>query len=356
MTAVVAGVVPGTAVLPGTAEGSGHAGRAGAPDSARARRLGLAGYLAGRVAQAVGVLWAAYTATFAILWLLPSDPLALLLSANNVEVDSLTPDQLAQAQARYGLDQPVLGQYWNMLTAALHGDFGISITKGQPVTQLIADRLPGTLQLSGLAILLALAGGLAIAYLAAYVRWRPARVLLARLPSFGVAFPSFWVGLLLIQVFAFTLGWFPSTGSAGWRSLVLPAVTMAIPTAAAFAQVLTRSFMDTLAEPYIVTARAKGLSRGAVQRRHALRNAALPTLTILGLLVGGTVTGAIVTETIFARQGVGTLAQESVLTQDVPVVQAVVVLAAAAFVVVNLVVDLLYPLLDPRITRTTKVR
>ncbi|WP_129339906.1 ABC transporter permease [Cellulomonas endophytica] len=331
--------------------------RAAAPaDGAGRRSRGLARYVVGRVLQAVGVLWAAWTATFAILWLLPSDPLALLLSANNVEVDSLTPAELAAAQARYGLDEPVLQQYVGMLGDTLRGDLGTSITKNLPVTELLADRLPGTLQLAGLAVVLALAGGLGLAYLAAWVRWRPLKTFLSRLPSAGVAFPSFWVGLLLIQVFAFTLGWLPSTGDAGPAALVLPAVTMAIPTSAAFAQVLTRSLEETLTEPYIATARAKGLSRGAVQARHAFRNAALPTLTILGLLVGGTVTGAIVTETVFARHGVGTLAQEAVLSQDVPVVQAVVVLAAAAFVVVNLVVDLLYPLLDPRITHTPTVR
>lgn len=323
-----------------------------APPRVRSLRWGPAGYITGRVLQAVGVLWAAYTVTFAILWLLPSDPLAMVLSANNVELDSLTPAQLAEAQARYGLDQPVLGQYWSMLTGALHGDLGTSTTKGIPVTELIAQRLPGTLQLSGLAILIALGGGVLVAWLAASVRWAPLRLLLTRLPSAGVAFPSFWIGLLLIQVFAFSLGWLPSTGSAGPQALILPAVTMAIPTGAAFAQVLTRSLTDTLAEPYITTATATGLSRAAVIGRHALRNAALPTLTILGLLVGGTVTGAIVTETVFARQGVGTLAQESVLNQDVPVVQAIVVLAAAAFVLVNLLVDLLYPLLDPRIARS----
>lgn len=315
---------------------------------------GPARYLAGRIAQAVLVLWAAYTVTFAVLWLLPSDPLALLLSANNVELDSLTPGQLAEARARYGLDQPVWVQYATMLGAALTGDFGTSITKGIPVTDLIAERLPGTLQLSALAIVLALVGGVGLAYLAALVQWRPARALLTRLPSVGVAFPAFWIGLLLIQVFAFTLHLLPSTGQAGPEALILPAVTMAIPTSAVFAQVLTRSLNDTLAEAHITTARAKGLSRGEVQWRHAFRNAALPTLTILGLVVGSTVTGAIVTETIFARQGVGTLAQEAVLTQDVPVVQAIVVLAAAAFVVVNLVVDLLYPLFDPRITHTPK--
>ncbi|WP_077224277.1 ABC transporter permease [Rathayibacter sp. VKM Ac-2630] len=329
------------------------AAAAGRPGS-RSASSGLGRYVLGRVAQAVLVLWAAYTVTFAVLWLLPSDPLALLLSANNVELDSLSPSEIAEAQARYGLDQPVWQQYASMLGSALRGDLGASITKGIPVTDLIAEKLPGTLQLSALAIGLALVGGTALAYLAALVQWRPLKTVLGRLPSAGVAFPGFWIGLLLIQFFAFTLHLLPSTGSATPASLILPAVTMAIPTSAMLAQVLIRSFADVQAESYITTARAKGLGRAAVQWRHAFRNASLPTLTILGVLAGNTVTGAIVAETIFARQGIGTLAQESVLTQDVPVVQAIVVLAAAVFVGVNLVVDLLYPLLDPRITHTSK--
>lgn len=312
-------------------------------------------YVTGRVAQALIVLWAAYSLTFVVLYQLPADPVALMLSANNVQVDSLTPEQLEQARASFGLDRPVWSQYTSMLGRALHGDFGTSFAKGIPVTELIGSKIGPTLALSVTAIVLALTGGLTLAFLASWVQWRPARTLLHRLPAVGVAVPTFWVGLLLIQLFAFTLGWFPATGADGWRSLVLPAVTMAIPTSAALAQVLTRSLDDTLREPYVVTARATGLSRFAVQVRHALRNAALPTLTILGLLVGATVTGAVIVETVFARPGVGRLAQESVLAQDVPVVQGIVVLAAAAFVVVNLVVDLLYPLLDPRIARTPKV-
>jgi peptide/nickel transport system permease protein len=312
-------------------------------------------YLLGRVAQALIVLWAAYTATFVILYLLPSDPVALALSANNVELDSLSPAEIEQARARLGLDQPLWAQYLALLGRALTGDFGTSYAKGVPVTDLIGEALPGTVILSVVAVGIALVAGVAIAFLAAYVRWTPARVLLNRLPAVGVSVPSFWIGLLLIQLFAFTLGWLPATGDDGWQSYVLPAVTMAVPTSAVLAQVLTRSLHDTLGEAYVTTARAVGLSRFAVQLRHAFRNAALPTLTILGLLVGATVTGAIVTETVFSRFGVGRIAQEAVLNQDVPVVQAVVVLAAAAFVVVNLVVDLLYPFLDPRIARTPKV-
>lgn len=312
-------------------------------------------YVLQRIGQAVLVLWAAYTVTFAILYLLPGDPVALMLSANNIEVDSLTPQEREVAAARLGLDRPLWEQYLGMLGAALRGDFGTSFTKGIPVTELLAQRLPGTVLLSAIAIALALVFGVAIALIAVWLPRGRLADLFRRAPAIGVSVPNFWIGLLLIQVFAFTLGWFPAMGSEGWLSLVLPAVTMAIPTAAVLAQVLTRSFDDTLGESYIATARAKGLGRWAVLIRHAFRNAALPTLTILGLLVGSTVTGAIVVETVFSRNGVGRLAQESVLSQDIPVVQAIVVLAAAAFVVVNLIVDLLYPLLDPRIARTPRV-
>ncbi|MQY22789.1 ABC transporter permease [Nocardia macrotermitis] len=309
-------------------------------------------YLAGRLAQAVVVLWAAFTVTFVVLYLLPSDPVSIQLSAAGIETDSLTTQQLDAAKARYGLDRPVLDQYWTLLTGAIHGDFGTSIAKHVPVAQLIGDRIGGTLILSAIAGLLAVLLGTGVAYLAAFVRVRPLQVLLDRLPALGVAVPTFLVGLALIQYFSFELGWLPSAGTGDWRHLVLPVITMALPAAAQLAQVLGRSFQDTLREQYIVTARAKGLSRGQVQLRHALRNAALPTLTIAGLLIGVTVTSSIVVETVFNRNGIGRLAQESVLVKDVPVVQAIVVLAAAGFVLVNLLIDLLYPLLDPRITHS----
>lgn len=163
------------------------------------------------------------------------------------------------------------------------------------------------------------------------------------------------MGLLLIQVFAFGLGWFPATGSRGVESLVLPAITLAIPSAAVYAQVLQRSFQGVWKESYITTAYAKGLSRGQVQARHGFKNAALPILTLIGLQVGNTVSGAVLVETIFARSGIGRLAQEAVLRQDIPVVLAIVAVSAAAFVLVNLLVDLLYPWLDPRISHTPKV-
>ena len=312
-------------------------------------------YLIGRIGQALLVLWGAYTITYFILYLLPGDTLAIMLSASGMEADGLSPEDLAKARAYYGLDKGIFEQYFDLLWRALHGDLGQSLSLNRPVTALLAERLPQTLALAGFAIALSLLGGIGLAYLTAYLQWQPLKVALSRLPSLGFSVPVFWMGLLLIQVFAFGLGWFPATGSQGLDSLVLPAITLAIPSAAVYAQVLQRGFQHVAREPYITTAYAKGLSRAQVQYRHGLKNAALPILTLFGLQVGNTVSGAVLVETIFARSGIGRLAQEAVLRQDIPVVLAIVAVSAAAFVLVNLLVDLLYPWLDPRISHTPKV-
>ncbi|ROM49073.1 peptide ABC transporter permease [Pseudomonas poae] len=312
-------------------------------------------YLIGRVGQALLVLWGAYSVTYFILYLLPGDTLSIMLSAAGMEADSLSAADLAKARAYYGLDKGVFEQYFDLLLGALHGDFGQSLSLNRPVAELLAERLPQTLSLAGFAIVLSLLGGIGLAYLTAYIRWQPLKKVLTRLPSLGFSVPVFWMGLLLIQVFAFGLGWFPATGSRGIESLVLPAITLAIPSAAVYAQVLQRSFQGVWQERYIATAYAKGLSRGQVQARHGFKNAALPILTLIGLQVGNTVSGAVLVETIFARSGIGRLAQEAVLRQDIPVVLAIVAVSAAAFVLVNLLVDLLYPWLDPRISHTPKV-
>ncbi|WP_432994286.1 ABC transporter permease [Dactylosporangium sp. CA-233914] len=312
----------------------------------------MARYVAGRIGQAVAVLWAAFTLTFAILYLLPSDPMQLQLAAAGIQQDSLSPEQLAAQRHRFGLDRSIWEQYWHHLAGVLHGDFGTSLSQGVPVTDLIGQRIGQTLLLSVSAAAVSLVAGSALAYLATFVRWGPARLVLTRLPALGASFPQFFVALFLIQFFSFQLGWFPATGTQGAASLVMPVATISVLTSSVLAQVLIKTFDETLHQPYIATARAKGLSRSAVHLRHAFRNAALPAMTILGVIVGLTVTSSIVVETVFTREGLGNLAQQSVLSQDVPVVLAVVTIAAAIFVLVNLVVDLLYPLLDPRISYT----
>jgi peptide/nickel transport system permease protein len=313
-------------------------------------------YTARRIAQAVAVLWAAYTVSFVVLYMLPSDPVSILLNQAGGTSGRPSAEQIARIQSQYGFDDPVIVQYFHHLWDALHLDFGQSVSRGQSVTSLLTENLPPTLALTATALLFTVVLGGTLAFLATYVGWRPLRSFLHRLPAVGVSFPTFWVGLLLIQLFSFSLGWFPATGSEGLSTVVLPALTMSLPTAGILAQVLIRGLDDTLDQAHIATARAKGLSRLRIHLKHALKNASLPALTILGLLVGSTVTQAVVAETVFSRLGIGRLAQQAVLAQDIPLVQGIVVLAAAIFVVVNLVVDLVYPLLDPRVLPHTERR
>ncbi|MCH9277278.1 ABC transporter permease, partial [Bifidobacterium amazonense] len=221
---------------------------------------------------------------------------------------------------------------------------------GVPVSQLISQRLSNTLIISGLSIAVSFAGAFVIAFFAACTRHDWVRDLLNMLPTLGVSVPSFWIGLLLMQVFSFGLGLLPSVGTDGWQTLILPTVTMSIPMMALLSRLLMTGFEEVLREGFITTAKAHGLSYRTIVVTHVLRNGSLPAFTMLGLIIGHTVTGAIVAETVFSRQGVGMLVQQSVENQDIPVVQGVVLLAAAAFVVINLIVDLVYPLLDPRIS------
>ncbi|PWJ48306.1 peptide/nickel transport system permease protein [Quadrisphaera granulorum] len=306
-------------------------------------------YVAGRIGQAVVVLWAAYTVTFVVLYLLPSDPVSILVDTAGGAKGAASAAQVAAIKAEYGFDRPVPVQYVTMLGAALTGDLGRSVSLGTPVSTLLEENLPSTLALAVVAIAITVVAGLVLAFVATYVRRPWLRTLLERVPALGVSFPTFFIGLLLLQVFSFNLRLFPATGSQGLSSLALPAVTMAIPAAGMLAQVLVRGLSDTLGEAYVTTAHAKGLHRLVVHGKHALRNAALPALTILGVLVGSAVTASIVAETIFSRAGLGRLTQQAVLAQDIPLVMGIVVVAAAAFVLVNLVVDLIYPLLDPRV-------
>ncbi|AJW42531.1 Dipeptide transport system permease protein DppB [Rhodococcus sp. B7740] len=307
-------------------------------------------YIGQRVLQALAVLWAAFTISFIVLFLLPSDPVSLAVDSagSGTPADAAA---IAELQARYGLDQPVLVQYWHSLVGSVQGDFGLSIATGQPVTTAILDAVPSTLGLAATALVLAVVFGSAVAYTATYTQIAWLKNLLLALPPLGVAVPTFWVGLLLLQLFSFRLRWFPAFGDAGAASLVLPAVTLALPTGAVIAQVLATSMATTWKQPFVDVARAKGVSRLRVQTRHVLRLSSIPAFTIAGVLVGTLLAGSVVVETVFSRAGVGRLTQTSVLAQDIPVVQGIVVLTSLVFVLVNLAVDLLYPLIDPRIVR-----
>ncbi|MFF2370692.1 ABC transporter permease [Agromyces sp. NPDC058110] len=306
----------------------------------------MARYVLLRLLQAVGVLWAAYTVSFLVLYALPGDPVTLLAGADATDI---TPAQLDALRAQLGLDRPLIVQYLDQLGAVLRGDLGTSIVTGRPVTAILGEALPPTVAISAFALVIAVIAGAGIAIAANVTRHRWLADVLLGLPPLGVAVPAFWFGLMLIQWFSFTVPIFPAVGDRGFVSLVLPAITLALPTGATIAQLLSKSLSNTLREPYVDTAWAKGASRARVHLGHALKNAALPALTVTGLIVGQLLSGTVVTETVFSRPGIGRVTASAVQQQDVPVVQGVVLIAAIAFVLANLAVDLVAPLLDPRI-------
>ncbi|WP_285573423.1 ABC transporter permease [Streptomyces sp. RTGN2] len=311
-------------------------------------------YLTGRLLQAVLVLWAAFTLSFGVLYLLPGDPVSIM-AAGGGDTNDISPEQLAELRKTYGLDKPVLEQYVSQLRHALQGDFGISVQSGEKVGHMIGTALPDTLRLTSGALLLALVLGGATALLGTYTQWRWLRQVLLSLPALGVSAPTFLVGLVLVQLVSFRWGLLPAVGNEGFDSLVLPMITLALPTGAVLAQVFAKSLRTTLSEPYVETALAKGASRRRVHFRHATRNASIPPLTVVGMLVGNLLAGSVVVETVFSRTGVGRITATAVASQDIPVVQGLVVFGALVFVLANLAVDLVYPLLDPRITTSAAV-
>lgn len=310
-------------------------------------------YLLGRIAQAALVLWAAFTASFILLQLLPGD--AVLIKFLNPEL-GLGPQEIADIRAAYGADQPVWQQYLHTLGQFLTGHFGYSVQAGVPVSQGLATSLPPTLRLAGLGFSTAALLAIALAAAASLAPLAWLRNALQALPSVFVSVPVFWLGIMLIQVLSFRLGWIPVINPGPWEGLVLPTLTLAVPISAPLAQILLRNIDTVLAQPFVAVARAKGASRAWVLLHHVARNALLPALTIAGVLFGELLAGAVVTEAVFGLNGLGTLTQQAVGNQDTAVLQAVVVVSAAAFVLINLAVDLLYPLLDPRLRHSVENR
>lgn len=306
-------------------------------------------YISRRLLQAVVVLWLAFTVTFVILYVLPNDPITMAIYGGGDPAD--VPEELVEKlRDEYGLNDPLWLQYVNLLWAFLRGDLGNSLVTKVPVAQSLAQAIPQTLQLAALGLAIALGLGLALATVAVLVRSNWLRNLLLVGPPLLAALPSFWIALLLLQLFSFKLHLFPASGNDGFQGLVLPALSIGVPGAAVIAQVFYNSLSETLSSPFVETAKAKGASNLRIIGRHGVRLSSIPVLTILGVTFGNLLGGAVIAETIFSRVGLGRLAQQAVTSQDIPVVQAVVVFSAAVFVVVNLIVDLAYPLIDRRIT------
>ncbi len=271
------------------------------------------------------------------------DPVALLLGDGATEADRLT------MIAELGFDQPLYVQYWHFLSNALTGDFGQSVTAGrEPALELVLERLPASLALAGVALVFTLVTGIGLGVYAAMNRGRAGDLVARLLALVGQSVPPFWLGIVLIYIFAVNLRWLPTSGSGEWYHFVLPAATLGLFTLAAVTRLMRASMLEAMGSEYIKLARIKGVPEALVIWKHALANSLIPVITFMGAFFATMITGAVVIETVFAWPGIGRLAYESILARDFPVVQAVVLTITALFIFANLIVDLLYLLVDPR--------
>jgi len=312
------------------------------------------GYILRRLVALGLTLLAAALMIFVVLEILPGDPAAVTLGLN------AAPEALAALRAEMGLDKPAVLRFFIWLGGLVTGDLGQSYTYRVPVLQLITERMAVTLPLALMAIALATAIGIPLGMLAASRHGRLADAGVMAFAQAGLAIPNFWFGLLLVLVFAVGLGWLPAGGFPGWqagisvslKALLMPALALALPQAAIIARVTRSSMLDTLQEDFVRTARAKGLSEGATMRRHALRNALIPVVTILGLQFSVLIAGAIIIENVFALPGLGRLVFQAIAQHDLIVVKDLVMLFAGLAILINFAVELLYGLIDPRLRQS----
>jgi ABC-type dipeptide/oligopeptide/nickel transport system permease component len=300
-------------------------------------------FLLRRLVLTIPVLLGVATLVFSLIHLVPGDPVQTMLG------DNASPEEVAQLRATLGLDRPLLVQYVAFLKGVSAGDLGTSLRTRQPVTALIGDRMPATLELAAAAMIVAVVLAIPLGVLAAA---RAGTVLdhgATTLALAGISMPSFWLGPLLAILFSVRLGWFPVSGRGTMAHLVLPALTLGAPLAATVARMTRASMIEELRELYITAARARGVSRTQAILKHAFRNSLIPIVTVLGLQLGSVLTGAVVTETIFAWPGVGRLLIQSINGRDYPAVQGCILLIAVTYMSMNLIVDLAYGYLDPRI-------
>ena len=295
-----------------------------------------------RLGSSVLVLWGAVTVAFAGLHLTPGEVVDLLIGSSTV-----TPEVRAHIIAEYGLDRPLPVQYAAYLGRMLHGDLGQSYQLHEPVAAAIGAQIGSSVQLMLCSFTLAAVVSVTVAVLTAGRRW--ARAVFSGAELVGISIPSFWAGILLLTFFSFGLRLFPAVGGDGPESLVLPSVAMAIPVIATLSQVLREGLELTLEEPFVLTARSRGMSDLGVRLRHALRHALLPTVTLAGWLVSYLFGGAVIIESVFSRQGIGRLTLAAVVGKDLPVVMGVVLIGSLLYVVVNILLDVLYLAIDPRL-------
>jgi ABC-type dipeptide/oligopeptide/nickel transport system permease component len=304
----------------------------------------MSAYVLRRVLYALFVLWGALTIIFVAIRIVPGDPAAMMLGA------SATQEDVLELRGRLGLEDSMPRQYVTFLGDVAQFDFGRSLWLNRPVTTSVTERISATARLAGAAMLLALAVSFPLGVIAAL---RP-RSLLDRFVSIisliGQSVPGFWLGIMLILIFARQLRWLPSSGSDGFKNLILPSITLAMPLIGILTRLIRSGLLDVLYEDYIRTARAKGLSQRTVLTRHAMRNMLIPVVTVIGLQMGNLLGGAVIVETVFSWPGIGRLLVDAIFHRDYPLVQAAILFITASFIFINLLVDISYVYLDPRVS------
>jgi len=304
-------------------------------------------YTIKRIFEVIPVLLIVSIIVFSVMHLLPGDPTLLMLAG--AEGGSIPQERLDELRIIMGLNKPLYEQYYNFISNAISGDLGTSIRLRTPVTEILLQKFPYTIKLSLLGLMIAIFLGVVIGLVAALFKDTWLDHFSMTFSLIGVSMPIYWLGLLLILVFSINLNIFPSSGATGWKSIVLPALTLGFVSAGLISRLLRSSLLEVLNEDYIRTAKGKGLTDKIILIKHALKNAMIPVITILGLQFGNMLAGAVVTETVFSRPGLGRLVVNGILWKDYPLIQGTVLFIACIYVLVNLFVDISYYWFDPRI-------
>ncbi|MFF2091132.1 ABC transporter permease [Paenibacillus sp. NPDC058174] len=301
-----------------------------------------------RIYTSLLVLIGALIVVFIIMNVLPGDPALMML-----DPAESTPEMIATMRHQLGLDRPFYVRFAEYFINLLHGDFGNSMVNSDPVLPKIIKHFPATLALTAMSSAIAVVIGIVLGVLSAIHRNKPIDLLARLIGLFGISMPTFWSGILLILIFSVQLGWLPAMGSTGFKSLIMPSLTLGLVGAGFIVRMVRTSMLDVINESFIVTLRSKGLSERAIMYQHALRNALIPAITMIGMIVGEMLAGTVVIETVFSRQGIGRIIADAIMAKDLPVVQGVVFFSAVVYIIVNLLVDLSYSFIDPRVRRAS---
>lgn len=302
-------------------------------------------YIFKRILSGIFTIWVTTVAVTLLIHLVPGDPVQIMFAQSQ----STTPEQIEQIRSQLGLDRPIYEQYFMYMGRILQGDFGTTIRGNQPVLELLLVRLPNTLVLALSALMITMVVGVTAGFFAAYKRGTWLDTTLMTGAIVGISIPSFWLGLMLMYIFSIRLGWLPVSGT-DFKNLILPAMTLGLANAAAVSRLTRSSMLDVLSQDYMRTARAKGLAETMVLSRHALRNGLINVVNMLGLQFTYMMGGAIVVENVFAWNGIGRLAIQSIFQRDYPTIQGFILIFATVVVIVSIILDLLYVWIDPRIT------